>query len=276
MSEQSIYDSDQALALLTKREYLVVKSNNLIQKNRYELSLPEQKLVSFICSMIKPTEPSPATYGVPFQLEYVFDIREYCRVCGLDYNSGTNYADIKANLKHLSDRSMWLTMPDGSESLCRWLSKVRVNKKSGKAQIKLDEDLVPYLFDLKQKFTQYKLLQVLGMKSAFSIRVYELMKSYANLKRAEFEIDQLKQLLMVQDVKSYSRFPDFRRYVLDIALREINEYTDLDVTYETVKKGRKVIRVVFHIAEKQEPERSYAQNRAEDAISQNYWVGSAW
>lgn len=135
---------------------------------------------------------------------------------------------------------------------------------------------MPYLFDLKQRFTQYKLIQVLGMKSAFSIRVYELVKSYANMKRAEFEIDELKRLLMVQDVKSYANFKDFRRFVLETALREINEYTDLDVSFQTVKKGRKVIRVVFDIAEKKEPERSYAQNRAEDAISQNYWIGGAW
>ena len=273
---QSIYDSDREIALLTKREYLVVKSNQLVQKNRYELSLQEQKVVAFICSMIKPVEPSPATYGKPFQLEYEFDIREYCRVCGLDYDNGKNYIDIKATLKGLRDKSMWLTMPDGSESLCGWLSKANVNKRSGKALIKLDEDLVPYLVDLKQRFMQYKLIQVLGMKSAFSIRVYELLKSYANMKQAEFEIDELKRLLMVQDVKSYANFKDFRIKVLETSLREINEYTDLDVSFQTVKKGRKVIRVVFDIAEKKEPERSYAQNLAEDAISQNYWIGGVY
>ena len=251
MNEQKVYDSDQEIILLTKREYLVVKSNQLVQKNRYELSLQEQKVVAFICSMIKPTEPSPETYGKPFQLEYEFDIREYCRVCGLDYDNGKNYIDIKATLKGLRDKSMWLTMPDGSESLCGWLSRVNVNKRSGKAQIELDRDLVPYLFDLKQKFMQYRLIQVLGMKSAFSIRVYELMKSYANMKRAEFEINELKQLLMVQNVKSYADFSLFRKKVLEIALREINEYTDLDVSYQTVKKGRKVIRVIFTISEKE-------------------------
>ena len=270
--EQRYYESEQAMALLTEREYLVVKSNQLVQKNRYELSLQEQKVIAFICSMIKPVEPSPETYGKPFQLEYEFDIREYCRVCGLDYDNGKNYIDIKATLKGLRDKSMWLTMPDGSESLCGWLSKANVNKQSGRALIKLDEDLVPYLFDLKQKFTQYKLMQVLCMKSAFSIRVYELMKSYANMRRAVFEIDELKRLLMVQDVKSYVNFKDFRIKVLETALREINKYTDLNVSYQTVKKGRKVIRVVFDIVEKQEPELSQAINEADWALSQNYLV----
>lgn len=252
VNEQALYDSEQAMTLDIKREYLVVKSNTLIQKNRYELSLAEQKLVAFICSMIKPVEPSPATYGKPFQLEYTFDIREYCRVCGIVYDSGTNYSDIKANLKKLSDRSMWIEMDDESEVLCRWLSKVKVNKRSGKAQIELDRDLVPYLFDLKQRFTQYRLIQILGMKSAFSVRLYELLKSYAYLKRASFDINELKRLLMVQDVKSYSNFKDFRRFVLEIALKEINDLTELSVEYQTVSKGRKVIKVVFEIDEKKD------------------------
>ncbi len=206
------------------------------------------------------------------KLEFEFDIREYCKVCGLDYNNGQNYIDIKTTLKGLQDKSMRLIMPDGSESLCRWLSKTDVSRQSGKVLIKLDEDLVSYLFDPKQKLIQYKLIHILGMKLAFSIRIYELMKSYANIQRAAFEIDELKRLLMVQDVKSYANFKDFRTNILEIALREINKYTDLNVSYQTVKKGRKVIRVVFDIAEKQEPELSQAINQANLAISRNYQI----
>ena len=47
-------NSDEQLEILKKREYLVVKGNELIQQNRFELSLTEQKTVAFICSMIKP------------------------------------------------------------------------------------------------------------------------------------------------------------------------------------------------------------------------------
>ena len=60
---------------------------------------------------------------------------------------------------------MWLTMENGSETLVGWLSRVTVNKKSGIVQIRLDDILVPFLFDLKQRFTEYRLIQILGMKS---------------------------------------------------------------------------------------------------------------
>ena len=55
------------------------------------------------------------------------------------------------------------------------------------------------------------------------------------------------KMLMVEDVKSYTRFPDFRRKVLEIAEREINELTDITISYETITKGRKVVKIKFDI-----------------------------
>lgn len=240
-------NSDDKIEILKQREYLVVKGNDLIQKNRFELSLREQKTVAFICSLIKPTIAAGMDINIPYQLEYDFKIRDYCKVCGIDCRSGKHYAEIKATLKGLRDRSMWLTLEDGSETLVGWLSKVTLNKKSGFIHLCVDEQLAPYLFDLKQKFTQYQLYNILAMKSAFSVRVYELLKSYEFQKQKVFELDELKHLLMVDEVKSYERFPDFRRKVLERAVTEINELTDLDVGYDPITKGRKVIKIQFNI-----------------------------
>ncbi len=228
-----------------------MKANELIQKNRFELSLPEQKTIAFICSMIKPVDNKENS----LQMEYDFSIRDYCKVCGLDYNNGNNYADIKTILKKLSDRSMWLDDGNG-EVIVRWLAKARVNKRSGLAKIEIDRDLAPYLFDLGQRFTQYQLNNILAMKSAFSIRIYELMKSYSFQKSKTFDIDELKHLLMVENVKSYSNYKDFRIYVLEKAQSEINELTDIKITLEPIFKGRKVVKVKFLIEEKTAFERA--------------------
>lgn len=263
-------NSDERIEIATKREYLVVKGNELIQQNRFELSLTEQKTVAFICSMIKPIEAVDRAKGVPFQLEYDFNIRDYCKVCGIHYDSGKNYAEVKATLKKLSDRSMWVTFDENpdEEVLCRWLAKVRTNKKSGIAHVELDRDLVPYLFDLGQKFTQYQLYNILAMKSAFSVRIYELMKSYAFQKSKTFELDELKHLLMVEDVKSYDRFPDFRRKVLEKAQEEINELTDINIYFEPITKGRKVVKVKFRIEQKNPMERLLAGATANDRLGE--------
>jgi plasmid replication initiation protein len=243
-----------------KREYWVVKGNELIQKSRFELSLTEQKTIAFICSMIKKAN------SIPYQLDYEFNIRDYCKVCGIDYDNGKNYVTIKATLKSLRDRSMWLTLENGSETLVGWLSKVTTNKQSGIVHIRLDEDLAPYLFDLGQKFTQYQLYNILAMKSAFSVRMYELLKSYAYQKNKTFDLDELKRLLEVENVKSYVRFPDFRRKVLEKAQEEINELTDLNISYEPITKGRKVIKIKFRIELKSPIDRAIAGATTNDRL----------
>lgn len=259
--------NDEILDISIKREYLVVKGNELIQQNRFELSLPEQKTVAFICSMIKPVDALDRVQGIPFQLEYEFNIRDYCKVCGIDYDNGKNYADVKATLKKLSDRSMWLDDGNG-EVLVRWLAKVRTNKRSGKALVELDRDLVPFLFDLGQRFTQYQLYNILAMRSAFSVRIYELMKSYAFQKSKTFSIDELKHLLMLDNVKSYNRFPDFRRKVLEKAQEEINELTDINIYFEPITKGRKVIKLKFRIEVKNPVERWLAGKTSSDRLGE--------
>ena len=246
-------NKDEIIEIEKARDYVVSKSNVLVQKSRYNLSVPEQRTIAFICSMIKPIEVMDRINNVPYQLEYEFDIRKYCQICNIDYDSGKNYADIKAILKGLSDKSMWITFENNpnEEVLCRWLAKVRTNKRSGIAHIKLDEDLVPYLFDLQSRFTSYGLRNILCMKSQYSIRLYELLKSYKIQKTKTLTVEEFKKMLMIEDIKSYNRFPDLRRYVLEPAIKEINEYTDIDVSYREILKGRKVIKLDFKINEKE-------------------------
>lgn len=236
---------DETFELQKKKGYLVIKGNDLIQKNRYSLSLLEQKTIAYICSMIKPSKSEKSN----FQLEYEFDIREYCKICGIDYDNGKNYQNVKSVLKKLSDKSMWLTFGT-QEVLCRWLAKIKTNKRSGKVHVKLDEDMVPFLFDLKQKFTQYQLYNILGMKSAYSLHIYELLKSYAFQRTIIFNLDDLKHLLMVDSVKTYNRYANFRMRILEKAQEEINELTDINITYEAIKTGKKVTQIKFTIEEK--------------------------
>lgn len=249
----------EQIRILTKREYLVVKGNELIQKSRFELSLQEQKTIAYICSMIKPIDILDRINGIPFQLEYEFNIRDYCKVCGITYDSGKNYAEIKSTLKKLRDHSMWITLESGEETVVGWLDRVTTNKRSGVAKVRIDERLAPYLFDLGQKFTQYQLYYILAMKSAFSVRIYEIMKSYAFQRFKTFHLDELKSLLMVDKVRSYEDFSLFRKKVLEVAQREINELTDLRFSYEPITKGRKVIKLNFLIEQKGLVERMNVQ-----------------
>ena len=205
----------EKLEIEKKRELKVFKANEIIQKSRFDLSVTEQKTLAYICSMIKPRTALENALKSDYQLEYEFNIREYCKVCGIFYDSGRNYAMIKETLKSLSDRSFWVEFPNGDDVLMRFISKVRSNKHSGKAFVRIDEDMVPYLFDLGQKFTAYQLRNILGMKSAYSIRIYELMKSYEFRSEIEIDLQELKRLLDIENVKSYEKYHSIKQKILD-------------------------------------------------------------
>lgn len=232
-------EKEDKLELVQARDYKVVKGNEIIQKARYDLGLAEIKAFSFIISKIKPTDEV-------FH-EYTFSINEYCKVLGIETNNGKNIQNVKKSLKQLVDKSFYLTLDDGTETTISWLNKVWINKGSGKIKVRLDDDLQKYVTGLYTNYTQYELLCTLPMRSTYSIRIYELLKSYAFTKNHTFDIESLKNML---GCKHYERFPDFRRKVIEVAVREINQYSDLEISWEPIAKGKRVIGIKFFIKQR--------------------------
>lgn len=224
------------------REKQVVKANDLIQKSRFSLSLLQQKIVLYLISQI-------SVFDTDFKL-YEFDIREFCQVCGIDFDSGGNYAYLKEQIKEIADKSLWITIED-EETLLRWIEKPYINRKQGKIRIRLDEDMKPFLLQLKANFTRYELIYTLHFKSKYSIRLYELVKSihYHDLEAYErvYTVDELKKLL---DAEVYDTYQHFREKVLDKAIAEINEYSDKTLTYQPIRTGRKIGKIQLRIESK--------------------------
>lgn len=271
--------NEYELKLIEKsREYQVVKSNQITFGSRYNYTVDEQKTIAYICSLINPTSAT-------IEREYIFNIRDFCRTCGIDYNNGKSYEYIRNILKGLVQKVMILELPDGTETTVNWVQKVWANKGTGKARIKLDEDMIPYLFELKCRYMAYRLGDILCMKSQFSIRLYEILKSYHDLKigqtdhrpfgeRAKFpkiiswtvNIDDLKKKLMVDNIKSYNHFGLFRTKVLEPAQKEINAFTEINIFFEPIHKGKKVVQVKFGIVSKDSVERFNAEAKTAETL----------
>ena len=240
-----------------QRSYYVVKANEVVQTARYNLNIRELKILSYLISQIKPNDkPS---------LWYEFSIPLFCKVCGIDYTSGNNYNKIKNSLKGLRDKSFWIKQEDGSETTIGWLGKVNINRGSGKIKILFDEDLQQYITELYGNYTQYELFSTLPMQSSYSFRVYELLKSYQH-KRAKFEY-----VFDVEDLKAqlgapYRNFKDFRVKVINVATAEINQYTDLEVSWEPIKEGRKVAEIRFYVETKDITNRIETMEKVENLL----------
>ena len=218
------------------REYKIVKSNDIIQKARFQLSTQEQKIILYLISKIKPTDKEFESYS--------FSIVEFCNICGINLDSGANYSNLKSTIKSLADKSLWVKLEKNKQTLVRWINKASILENTGIVEIRLDDDMKPYLLELKYNFTQYELLYTLAMKSQYSIRLYEILKSYEFKKTIIYEIENLKQILLAEN---YKLFGDFKRRVIDIAITEINNLSDISITYELIKEGRKYVKIKFVI-----------------------------
>lgn len=222
-----------------QRTYSVVKSNKIIQKARYELSAQELKILAYVFSKIKPTDTEFKSYTI--------SVSEFCDICGIDRRNGGNYAYIKNTVKQLVDKSFFLELDDGTITTVSWVNKAWLDARSGRIRIRLDEDLQEYICGLYSNFTTYQLLSTLPMKSAYSFRIFELLKSYSFTGEHTFDVAELKRLLMAEH---FVNFKDFRRRVIEIAVKEINLYTDIFVSWEPELLGRKVISIKFSIKQR--------------------------
>ena len=239
-------ENAQAEAQLTKAEQdqalTVRKSNQLIQRNRFDLSLREQRLLLYCISRIKPTDKGTETYEI--------SIRDVCKACGIEETiNGGVYNAMKNALKKLDSFNFELKEQNGRIHLVHWIRSVVIDpeyKNQARVKFEFDPKIVPYLFDVRKYFTQYELGGVLQMKSVYGVRLYELLKSYANIREIGFELNELRQLLCA-DSKSYNKYGLFRTYVLEPAIKDIMTCSDLKVDYIERKNGRKVISIDFVI-----------------------------
>lgn len=224
-----------------QRHNTVVKANALIQKSRFSLSTQQQKIVLFLISQIEPQDED-------FNL-YEFKIADFCRVCGID-PQGDNYTALKNQIKAISDKSLWIELESGEETLLRWIERPYISKRNGTIKIKIDREMKPYLLQLKERFTEYELIYTLNFKSKYSIRLYEYLKSihYRKLKPYErtMDIEKFQKLLD----SNYTEFKDFHTRVLKPAQKEINTYSDIIFDYEIIKEGRKAVAISFTIKTK--------------------------
>lgn len=228
---------------LEARHKTVRKANDLIQKSRFNLSLQQQKVLLYIISQIKTSDEEFEAME--------FSIVEFCRVCGIQLQSGRNYSALKDAIKEIADKSIWFTLSDGTETLLRWIEKAKIYDKSGIVSLKLDDDMKPFLLQLRENFTQYELIFTLHFKSKYTIRLYELIKSvhYHELKeyKKKYSLESLKKLLDAEKYKTYQHFKD---RVIIPCVREINEYSDKILSYEFIKTSRSYTDIVFTISSK--------------------------
>ena len=132
--------------------------------------------------------------------------------------------------------------------------------------IRFDQAIMPYLIDLKQNFTQYAISDIMELNSKYSIILYKWLSMHYNqyehysskggrreeqvetYRHPSISIQELRT--MTDTVDEYKNMTDFTKWILNAPLKEINQYTHLNVAYDKIKKGRSIDSIVFHITKK--------------------------
>ena len=142
----------------------------------------------------------------------------------------------------------------------RWLSSVTYPKGGGSIYIQFAQKIVPFITRLEKEFTPYRLDKVANMSSIYAIRLYELLIQWDSIGQREIELEWLKKTLMVE--KEYDRLDNFKKRVLDVALSQINEFSDLTASYTQRKTGRIVTHFIFIFAQKTSSKQETKQETA--------------
>ncbi|MBO3424416.1 replication initiation protein [Clostridium perfringens] len=217
-----------------EKNYIVTKANNLI-KASYSLTLQEQKLILSLASMVSPNDAD-------FK-EYTLEIKKFMQI--LEIETQTKYSEIPKITKELMKKVFEIR--EGKEILqLSWLSSVKYKTGEGKVILKFDSSLKPYMLQLKELYTSYKLENILLLRSKYSLRIYEILKSNQFKKYWEITLVELKYILGIKE-KSYDTYQNLKNRVILKAQIELKEKTDIYFEFEEIKTGRKVTSLKFII-----------------------------
>lgn len=167
-----------------------------------------------------------------------------------------------SNIYHHIDR--WTSQCMGTVMEFRDSTDTRYRKYSlfsmceyvdGVLKMKLNPDMTPFVLGIKKKlgFTQYELSNILTVKGKYTIRIYEMMmlemrsqQAYAN-KTVEFELTMEELRKQTGTEKSYRQIGQFKDYVLNKAIEEIEKSVGWKIETFNVKEGKTVVAIHFKI-----------------------------
>ena len=224
---------------------LVVKTNRLNQAFQV-LSLAEFHIVQLAIVDARDTGTGLTT-DMPLRI----DALRYADVFGTTRQNA--YMRMKEAEETLFNRRFSFFDEDGKLVKSRWISQVKYLDNEGAIEIVFTPAVVQGISRIngvKEFFTQYLLSQTANLKSVYSSRLYELLIQWRSTgKTPIINLEDFRAQLGVEE-DQYKLMSDFKKRVLDLAINDINEKTDIKVTYQQHKKGRSISGFSFTFKQK--------------------------
>lgn len=226
-----------------KKPNLVVKSNAFAE-SRYMLSISGFRLLAAVISKIDRRSP------ISHEDMYRVTVEDWIELFG--GHPKTAYRDMENAARSI--RESWITTfapPNGKgdkpvEREINWVQMCQYMPGEGSVGVVFTKFIIPYLSQLESNFLSYELEQIARLKSPYSVRIFELCLAHKHRGEVTYSLDDLRFLFRLEKSRSYQRTDTFQDRVTKPALKEINKHTDMCLSCDPVKEGRKLVGLRFH------------------------------
>ncbi len=226
---------------------LVVKSNRLVQALQ-TLTLSETRLLQLAIVDARETGQGLST-DEPLELNAL----RYAKAFNVSPDAA--YLALIEAEDSLFKRQFTITNEDGTLTKSRWIQDANYRKGEGKILVTLTRVVIEHVTKIdgfEQYFTSYHLKKTADFKSVYAVRLYELLMQWKSVgKTPVYELNKFRSQLGI-GVNEYARMEAFKRRVLDIAVDQINEFSDITVKYVQHKKGRAISGFSFSFKQKKD------------------------
>lgn len=232
-----------------KENMLVVKDNALIGAS-YNLDVVEQRLI-----LLAIVEARETGKGINANDALTVHASSYIEQFKVERH--TAYTVLKEASKDLFSRQFTYQELSKKGNITtitsRWVSQIGYTEDEASVQLIFSPAVVPLITRLEERFTSYELAQVAKLGSKYAMRLYELLIAWRAVGKLQIELQDLRNKLGLS-ANEYKAMGDFKRNVLDLALTQLNEHTDISVKYEQHKKGRTISGFTFRFKVKTKPQ----------------------
>ena len=235
---------------------LIVKHNTLINAS-YRLGLVEQRLLllSIVAIRHYALEVSEST-------KIIVTADDYMRHFGVTRQVA--YQALKDGANGIFGREFgYKQLTDKGEKVVRshWVSKIAYIDNVAIVELYFTPDVISRIRELESHFTSYAIEQVAELNSKYSVRLYEIVIAWKNNgKTNQISIKDLRDRLGLLDGE-YKAIHNFKARVLDASIQEINEKTEINLSYEQHKQGRKIVGFTFTVKQKSKPKKLKTQEQ---------------
>jgi len=234
---------------MNKKDLEVFQANSFIE-SRQNYTVQEKRLLSTIISFIKPADTK--------FVEYQFSIKEWADLTGKTKENFYQIADSVTDGLMSKLVKIGRIGKDGKKAFKKFHVMSTADYDAGMLSLEISKDMNDIFIQLKdtKNYTHYELVEFVTLTSVHAQRIYEIVKQYQHSKQRKRTIEIAKLKIMLDIENKYKEFKEFRKYVLNIALTQITERTNLRYKWRGIKNGRSYHKIEFyeiHIAGKESP-----------------------